>query len=146
MNRKRSEGGTLIKVLFLLFLLVGAGGYNYHRNWKLEGSTESRPRPFAAYDQQQLTQLRDAYAAETRNSEQRYSAQERRRIRASGEGLMNERVDEFEQIQRHSTTLRKRASEFALSQTRLQEIEAELTLRANERTGFDLHIRRMIRI
>jgi len=144
--RKREQGGTLVSSLMLLLLIAGLAGYNYHRNWKAEGTADNRPRPFAGYDEPQLHQLRDAYSAQIRASEQGYAAQEQRRQRASGGGLMNERVDEFEKIQRNSTALRARAGDVAVSESRLKEIEAELAIRRDVLSGLDIHLQRLTRI
>ena len=144
MTMKRQTGGATLPLL-LLVLAMGIGGYNYHRNWTAERAAQG-PRPFEGYSAGDLTKLRDAYAQEMEQFEQRYALQRSRRVRATGEGLMGERLEEFERIQQTSTQLREIATEVADRQARLGEIERELAYRTTLDDGFALHMRRLTRI
>lgn len=145
MDRNERRRGSAMPVLLLLVLLIGLGGYNYHRNWKAEQNTG--PRPFQGYEIEDLGQLRDAYDAEVAEYEQHYSAQQQKRYRAKGsKALMGERVDEFERIQHNSERLRDLGTQVAEREARLREIEKELDYRIALDTGFALHLKRLTSI
>jgi hypothetical protein len=144
-SERRQAGRTLTTVLALLVLLVGGGAWNYHRNLQSE-QQDDRPRPFANYETTDLEALRAAYAQEIESSQQRYTAHSARRQRASGEGLMDERVREFERIQRTSDRLRELRADVAEQEARLREIDAELARRAGAASGMRLHLERLLTI
>jgi hypothetical protein len=145
MVRDKRRQGSAMPLLLMLILLIGLGGYNYHRNWKAEQNTG--PRPFETYETEDLSQLRDAYEAEVSQYETRYSAQNQRRVRASGDdALMQERVGEFERIQRNTERLRDLGTQVAEREARLREIEKELDYRLALATGFTLHVKRLTSI
>lgn len=128
-----------------LAVLTGLGAWNYHRNMQAE-TQESAPRPFQAYQTTDLEALRAAYAQEVETSQRAYEAQSSRRQRARGEGLMDERVREFEKIQRTSDRLRDLRADVAEREARLREIDAELELRAGAQAGLSLHLKRLLTI
>ena len=131
--------------LLLLVLLIGFGGYNYHRNWQIEQQGESA-RPFRTYTLDDLTALRDAYEQEAQQYERRYTKKDRQRVRASGEGLMAERVAEFERIKRNSEKLRALGGQVAEHEARLAEIQREIDYRLTLDQGMALHLRRLTTI
>lgn len=144
-SERGQAGRTVTTVLALLVLLVGGGAWNYHRNLQAE-QRDDRPRPFAKYETTDLEALRAAYAQEAESSRQRYTAQSARRQRASGEGLMDERVREFERIQRTSDRLRELRADVAEQEARLREIDAELLRRSGAASGMALHLQRLLTI
>jgi hypothetical protein len=142
-KQDRRRAGKATGPLLGLVLLIGLGGYNYHRNWQSE-QVDQGPRPFETYETADLTALRDAYEVEAAQYEQRYSAQERQRYRSKGEGLMGERVEDFERIQRNSGRLRELSADVADRQARMRDIERELDIRLAQANGLALHMKRLI--
>jgi hypothetical protein len=141
---KRQQGKAMAAVMVLLLLIVG-GGYNYHRNLQSEAA-EQGPRPFKGYATDDLSSLRDAYDQEVRAYERKHSAQQRQRVRASGGGVMDEQVDQFERIQRNSAALRETTADVAERQAQLRAIERELELRSALAGSFSIHLRRLTKI
>jgi hypothetical protein len=141
----RRRAGNATNLLVLLLLLVGLGAYNYHRNWQAEQREEGN-RPFRTYSLEDLTALRDAYDAEAKQYERRYASQDQVRYRASGEGLMAERVAEFERIKRNSTQLRELGGAVAEREARRADIQREIDLRSGNADGLALHLRRLTTI
>lgn len=142
---RRRGGRAVAQVLVLLAVLVAAGGWNYHRNWQAEAQ-DAKPRPFENYESADLEALRDAYAQEVEAFQSRYDAQESTRQRASGAGLMDQRVKEFEQIQATSDRLRDLRADVAEREARLREIEEEIGYRASQVAGLQLHLSRLLTI
>jgi len=145
MHSKRIAGVAIVQLMGLLVLLAGLGGYNYHRNMMLE-QQDSRPRPFEGYASADLEALRDAYTGEAARNQKRYDSRDRMRVRASGEGLMDERLDEFERIQRNSSALRAIGGQVAEQEARVREIDAELEVRSSMKSGMELHLERLLTI
>ena len=81
-----------------------------------------------------------------KQSKQRYEARNTQRTRASGNGLMGERVREFERIQNTANALRELNTQVAEQEARLGDIEKELTYRASLAAGFGLHLKRLTTI
>lgn len=144
-ERRRRAGNTTTSLLLLLVILLGAGGYNYWRNLEIE-KQQDRPRPFRSYATEDLTALRDAYRHEIETAERRFSAQQQRRVRASGEGLIDARVDEFERIKRNTAQLRELKADVAEREARLREVQAELDYRTAQLSGLKLHLKRLTTI
>jgi hypothetical protein len=144
-HSKRIAGGALVQLLLLLVLLAGAGGYNYYRNMMLE-QQDNRPRPFKGYATTDLESLRDAYTGEAARSQKRYDSRDQSRVRASGEGLIDQRLDEFERIQHNSSALREIGGQVAEQEARVREIEEELQYRSSLKSGMDLHLKRLLTI
>jgi len=119
-------------LLVLLGFLVGLGGWNFHRNWKLE---QSERRPYASYSLDELEALRDAYDAEVNQHSARYRAARSQKVAVGGDGTLRHQVEEFERVQRISQGKRAIASEYAKNQVQLDEIEAEIAKRENDGTG-----------
>jgi len=142
---RRRSGRTVTSLLVLLVLLLGAGGANYVRNMQAE-QADATPRPFESYATGDLEALRSAYAAEVEAFQKRYDAQAARRQRASGSGLMDQRVREFEQIQQTSTKLRELRADVAEREARLRELDAEIAARAGRVQGLALHLERLLTI
>lgn len=144
-NTRRQAGRALIQVLIVLVVLAAAGAWNYHRNWQAEAQN-APPRPFETYATGDLEALRDAYTNEVESFQARYDAKESTRQRASGAGLMDQRVREFEQIQATSDRLRDLRADVAEREARLREVEEELGQRANQVAGLALHLGRLFTI
>jgi hypothetical protein len=141
----RRHSGKAMPALLALVVLLGVGGYNYHRNWSVE-QVELTHRPFRSYAMDDLTSLQSAYEAEASEYERRYSSQDRARYRASGEGLMAERVQEFERIKRNSESLRALGGEVATREAQIAEIKREIDYRLAMGAGLQIHLRRLTTI
>ncbi|MBW2230830.1 MAG: hypothetical protein JRH17_10605 [Deltaproteobacteria bacterium] len=140
---QRREAGSVAVSLLLLALLIGAGGYNYWRNFQRE-QLDERPRPFRTYETADLESLRDAYTTEVSQAEGRFSAQNRRRVRPASQPLMAESVDEYERVKRSSVKLRDLKADVAEHEARVREINRELSFRSAQLAGVKLHIKRLI--
>jgi uncharacterized protein HemX len=142
---RREQGNAAASLLLLLVILLGAGGYNYWRNYQ-EELKEERPRPFRTYETTDLESLRGAYDAEVSQAESRFASQNRQRVRPTGQGLMAENVEEFERVKRSSGRLRELMADVAENEARLREIDAELTYRSAQLSGLKLHMKRLVTI
>jgi len=142
---RRRAGGALVQLLVLLVVVIAAGGANYYRNWQAEDQ-QAPARPFQGYAAGDLEALRAAYAQEVESFQQRYAAQESRRQRPSGTGLMDQRVREFERVQATSQRLRELRADVAEREARLREVEAEIALRSDPAAGLTLHLGRLLTI
>jgi len=134
----------MILVALLLLIVVG-GGYNYHRNMQAEQQDQG-PRPFKGYSTADLTSLRDAYDQEVQAYQRKYDSQQRQRVRTSGNGAMNEQVDQFERVQRNSAAIRETTADVAEREAQLRAINRELELRLALGGGLSLHLKRLTSI
>jgi len=127
---RSSNNGTLL--LLLLGVLVGGGTWNYMRNLELE---KAQPRTYRGYSMIELETLRSAYQGEVDTHSARYRAVAGRTVTVGGDGSLVNQVSEFERVQRIGQSKRAIAGEYAKNQVRLDEIDRELSIRANEGTG-----------
>jgi hypothetical protein len=123
-KKKRKGRGKLI---FLLVVLTGLAGWNYQRNSELEAA---KPRPYAAYSDEDLVQLRDAYAAQTGALSTRYDQASARRAGSQEVRGVEEGVAQFQRVQHASRAVRDLGSQLSQEQASLDAIEAELAHRA----------------
>jgi hypothetical protein len=123
---KGGAGGSLLLLLLLLGVLGGIGSWNYKRNVAAE--TEA-PRPFRGYSDDQLEQLRDAYAGKVDELSGRYQKLSGRRATAAGGKSLGEAVQEFARVQRASQTTRGVGQQLSQEEASLRAIEAEQALR-----------------
>ena len=65
---RRTAGRANGSLLFLLFLLAGAGGWNYHRNLEIERQSEGH-RPYESYSTEDIQALRAAFESELAGSQ-----------------------------------------------------------------------------
>jgi hypothetical protein len=145
MDSRRIAGNTVAGLVALLAILVAAGGGNYVRNFQADQASESQ-RPFHTYQQADLEALRAAYEAEVTHSQTSYDRRKAGRRRSGGAVMMDEAVAEFDRARAHADNLRELGSQVTERETRVREIDLELTKRAEIGTGWQAHMRRLIRI
>ena len=146
MLQTRANSGRAILIVLTLLLLVGGGGYNYHRNVVAE-QAEQGERPFKGYEESDLRDLEAAYSAEVEARQGRYQELATRRVKTSDSAvLLDEKVADFERIQRAGDEKRALAGLLAEHSARLNEIQAELAYRNYVNSGMTIHIRRLTTI
>jgi hypothetical protein len=123
-KKKRKGRGKLI---FLLMLLIGAASWNYQRNSEIEAA---KPRPYAAYSDEELEQLRAAYATQAGALADRYEQAATRRSGSREVDGLQEGVAQFQRVQHASRAVRELGSQLSQEQASLQAIEAEQAHRA----------------
>jgi len=138
--RDRRTGSALPAVTVLLLLLLGAGGFNYHRNWQAE-QADQQHRPLIGYSDEDLEALAHAYQEEIDGWEARMARHGETRVRDTG--LLAERVAEFDRVRARSERYRDLSTEVADRQARIRDIRDEQRLRAARPTGLDLHLARL---
>jgi hypothetical protein len=124
-RKKRRKGRG--KLIFLLVVLIGLSAWNYQRNSALE---QAKPRPYAAYSDSDLAQLRDAYAAQTGALSTRYDQASARRSGSEDVHGVQEGVAQFQRVQHASRAVRDLGSQLSQEQASLEAIEAEQAYRA----------------
>lgn len=138
----QSEGSS--KLLIVLFIgLLGAGGYNYHRNFQAEAAI---PRPYKSYSVEDLEALLGAYESEASSLEQRYEAARNDKGPRMKAGLLDQNLAVFEAAQRRSAASRGLGEELSMQKAAAGEIEAELTLRRQHADVMKLHLKRLLTI
>lgn len=143
---RRTAGRANGSLLFLLFLLAGAGGWNYHRNLEIERQSEGH-RPYESYSTEDIQALRAAFESELAGSEARFEAVKRQRSRPKGDlGSVSANVAQFAQTAQTSRVIRRAAADVAEQQNEIGELDRELMRRANLREGLMRHVRRLTTI
>jgi hypothetical protein len=140
-HRDLRRGSALPLLLAVLALAVGAGGWNYHRNWKAE---QAVPRPYRGYDDQELATLIEAYQDEA-------TALEARAARATGSGsaaprggaLLGERIEAFDRARRAGEAQRRIQADAGRHDAVLEALQEEQALRARHGSGLAVHLRRL---
>lgn len=140
----RNRGGASPLVLVAILLgAIGAGAYNYHRNWKLEASAERGP--LAGYSTGDLEALADAYRAEVAAGTARYESARKGRSETRDRAYFDEQVQEFEKVQRSSGQRREVGAQLAERETSLRAVEQELAKRGPELSEWEQHWQRLTR-
>lgn len=143
---RRTAGRASGSLLFLLVLLAGAGGWNYHRNLELERQSEGR-RPYESYSTEGIQALRAAFESELGGSEARFEAAKRQRTRPKGDlGSVAANVAQFAKTAQASRAIRRAAAGVAEQQNEIAEIDRELERRANLGEGLMRHVKRLTTI
>jgi hypothetical protein len=140
MAGERGTGRTLLLLLVLLGGLGGAGAWNYQRNLAKE---QSVPRPWRAYEEEDLQAMAKAYRGEIERHEKAWQAARGVRPELGRSELLGERTADFEAVQEASSRTRALQREVLDRQVALEQIERELALRAGEKDAMALHLRRL---
>jgi hypothetical protein len=129
------------QTLFLLLILVVAGGWNYHRNAVIENSA---PRPYRGYSDQELNQMISAYQEEVEIQMAHYrKAGDANKVVVQGGGLLEERIGEFERAQRASQKRRDRAYKVTDNQILVEQLAKEQMIRDRDRPIYKMIFRRV---
>lgn len=138
----KKGGGSGFLLVAILVIAGGAGGWNYHRNLALE-TERANSRPFQGYSDADLEQLAAAYEEKVDVLERKYRASLAKRtgVRDNG-GLIDEKVQEFERVQKVGESIRAATTQVADSEARLRQIREEQTWRRND-GQLSLHLRRL---
>ena len=145
-DARRTAGRASGSLLLLLVLLMGAGGFNYHRNLEIERQSAGH-RPYEGYATEDIQALRDAFESELVGSEAHFAAAKRQRTRPQGDvGSIAGNIDQFAQTAQTSRAIRAAAAGVAERQNELSELDRELELRANLGQGLMRHVKRLTTI
>lgn len=138
------DGGTFL-LLVILVLAGGLGGWNYQRNLALEVE-QAGSRPFQGYSDRALIDLAEAYGEQADILGRKYQASlERRSGVRDRDGLIMEKIEEFERVQKIGESIRVATSQAADSEARLRQIQDEQAWRRNE-SRWKLHLTRLTSI
>jgi hypothetical protein len=137
-------GGSDVRagqILILLVILCAAGGWNYHRNAVIDDAV---PRPYGGYSDEELNQLASAYQVEVEVQMERYrnSAASNKVVVRDG-GLLDDRIDEFERVQRLSKKRRERAYRVTENQILVEQLAQEQVARERNRPVYKMIFRRL---
>ena len=137
------SGGGVKIFLALLIIAVGAGGFNYYRNYTAE---VDGLRPFEAYSDADLERLINAYKGEVTGLARRYSSAKSERRDARDTGYLDSQIAEFERVQRAGRRTRELSGELSEQEAALQDLEHEWNLREKERDPVGTLLRRIFTI
>ncbi len=144
---RRQAGISNVVVLALIFLL-GAGGWNYYRSYRADVGNH-RSRPFGTYATPDLIVLQSAYGREVesnRNAFAREQSSQQRQARENPAGHgQSDRVKTLEKRQAAAGALRNARADFAQSEARLRDVEAELQRRTELFSPLRFHLERLFR-
>ena len=143
MDRRRVAGNTTSSLALLLVLLLGAGAWNYHRNFRLEQASE-RGRPYAGYSEREVQLLRDAAESELKTAKARFARARGGRIRSARDrGSVGDNVRQFYRTSRASDAGRDAAAGVAENERLVATLNQELAARAELGAGMGRHLRRL---
>ncbi len=129
------------QTIVLLVILCAAGGWNYHRNTQIE---EAVARPYRDYSDEELHQLIAAYRGEVEVQMARYrKSTTGKQLNVQDGGLLDERIDEFERVQRLSQQRRERAYQVTENQILIEQLAKEQLARERDRPIFKMIFRRL---
>jgi hypothetical protein len=140
---RRTAGAAVVPVLTLLVLIAGALGVNYHRNYQIDAESDKRSRPFAHYSEEDLGAMTDGYRQERTAASQEVGV---RRVETRERHHFQDKVDEFERVQRATRRIRDRSSELAQLESELAQLEAEQQIRSRDGSDAMVHLERMFRL
>lgn len=141
-KKKDSGGGGGFLLLVILALSVGGGGWNYQRNLAIE-TEKANSRPFQGYSDVALADLAAAYGEQAESLGRKYKASlETRTGVRDNQGLISEKIEEFERVQKIGDSIRVATSKVADSEARLRQIRDEQVWRKNDKQ-WSLHLRRL---
>jgi len=128
-------------ILILLAVLCAAGGWNYHRNTLID---DAEPRPYRGYADEHLQQLISAYKDEVDVQMARYrKSTAGKNVAVQGGGLLDERIEEFERVQRLSQQRRERAYQVTENQILVEQLAREQVVRERDRPVYKMIFRRL---
>ena len=136
---RHSERGSASSLVLVLVVLVGAVGWNYHRNSAAEGR---EVRPYRSYAEADLAALIEAYEEAEKSAGSRYDSTVGRRSEARNTGHFMGNLEEFERIQAAGRGHREARSDFADARASLEALKKEQARRPSERSKLRVFLRR----
>lgn len=130
----------LVLAALVLLAVVGAGGFNYHRNASSEQA--KAPRLYRSYGDADLAALIEAYEHETEVAQARYDGTRSALRQGRGSVHLGDRVRDFERAQAQGRKSRGLTGELAQREAVLRELRREQELR--ERDPFQVHLGRLL--
>ncbi len=113
----------------LLAVLAGAGAWNFQRNLEAE---RAEPRPFRGYADAEVATLLDAYRDELETHRRRWEAATGRKVDVQDAGVFEQKLQEFERVQRISRRARDLATQLARTMVTIDRLELEQRKRVEE--------------
>ncbi len=137
-------GGSEVRLrqaLILLVILGAAGGWNYHRNAVIDDAV---PRPYRGYSDLELNQLIAAYQDEVEIQLEGYrNSSAAKKVAVRGGGLLDDRIDEFERVQRLGKKRKERAYQVTENQILVEQLATEHLTREMNRPIYKMIFRRL---
>ena len=129
------------QILILLVILGAAGGWNYHRNALIDNAV---PRPYRNYSDEGLHQLISAYQNEVEVLMERYRGSTAvKAVAVRDGGLLGEKIQEFERVQRVSKQRQERAYRVTENQILAEQLAIEQVARERDRPIYKMIFRRL---
>ena len=129
------------QTVILLVILGAALGWNYHRNTKID---EAVLRPYRGYSDEELFQLSSAYREEVEVQMASYrKSSAAKPVKVRDAGLIDERIEEFERVQRASKRRQERAYQVTENQILVEQLAKEQVARERNRPIYKMIFRRM---
>ena len=132
--------GNLFKLLLLLAILGGAAGWNYQRNAAVE---DAQSGPYGNYSDEDLETLLAAYRDQIDHHTKNYRRVAARNVVVQEQGLLGDKIDEFERVQQISTHRRNMAARVTDNMVSLEQLEAEHKRRQRDRPVYKKYLRRL---
>lgn len=129
MQKRRQSGGSTAMALLILLLIAGAGAWNYQRNVAEEAKIY---RPFRTHSDEDLTALSNALSAQNEQVSAQYESVAAKRATARDRSHYDQRLQEFERVQKAGSAKRAVQAELAMSNTTLKLLADEERMRAAE--------------
>jgi hypothetical protein len=136
----RSRDQKLMLVV-LLALMGGLGTWNYKRNLAAE---QAELRPFRTYSDADLDSLTAAYRTEVEAYTRRYEALTGHKPQIRERTYTDQKIREFERVQRISQKTRDVVTELAKRHVALDQLDQERRKRAAERNAVVLFLKRLL--
>ena len=140
---RRTRGNAVAVVLLVLCLIGAVLGVNYARNYQIDKKDEKNNRPYARYPAADLEVLAEGYRIELASAEERYRGS---RVQTRQRHHFNDRIQEFERVQREARKARDKALDVAKTRQGLEAIQAEQQRRSAAAKGAAIHLARMFRL
>lgn len=135
----RSQRGSAGLLVLALLLLVGAVGWNFHRNLEAE---RREFRPYRSYALVDIDALIGAYEQAAEKAGARYGRVADRRTEVQGRGDVMDNVKEFERVQNAGRTTKDAREDYAAARASLELLREERSRRASESSQLRVFLRR----